>query len=156
MELGWRQEEVIIKIPKEQDWENYKLDLDAKSAYKNIFGKSNSEMLPLYKNHVLSRSEDISWMPIKPFQYYILGFRDFVLARNFGFYESSDAASSFLLLVLNKLEEQPEFVLPIFSELGSAIEFVATNQSLYKARLDIYGDFLELNRRINACVKEHS
>ena len=146
----------MTQIPTEQDWENYKADLDANYAHGIYFGKSNSEMLPLQRNHVLSRSEDISWMPKNPFQYYVLGFRDFVIARNFGFYESSDAASSFLLLVLNKLEKQPEFILPIYSELASAIEFIAKNQSLYEADLDIYGDFLELYLKITKCVKEHS
>lgn len=146
----------MTKIPTDQDWENYKSDLDAKYAHGIYFGKTNSEMLPLYKDHVLSRSEDINWMPKKPFQYYILGFRDYVIARNFCFYECSDAASSFLLLILNKLEKQPDFILPIYSELASAIEFIAKNQSLYEADLEIYGDFLEHYSKISKCVKEYS
>jgi len=143
-------------IPTEEDWEEYAKDLDANYAHGIYFGKSNSEMLPAYKNRVLSRSEDIYWMPKKPFQYYILGFRDFVLARNFGYLESSDAASSFLLLVLNKLEKQPEFIMPIYPALSAAVKFVAENQSLYEANEAIYGNFIELLNKIKTCLEKHS
>ena len=82
-------------------------------------------------------------MPIKPFQYYIFGYRDFVLARDFDNYEASDAASSFLNLVISKLKEQPEFVKPILPDLMEDIEFIANNQELYEADESIYGNFKE-------------
>jgi hypothetical protein len=87
-------------------------------------------------------------MPIKPFQYYVFGFRDYVIKQEFGFYESSDAASSFLELILIKLKEQPEQIKPILEELMSDIEYIASNQKLFDADVDIYGDFLVLFNQI--------
>jgi hypothetical protein len=139
-------------VPTEEDWGEYNSgrieDLDLKYAHGVFTGKTNEEMLPLYKDHVLMRAEDIHWMPKKPFQYYIFGFRDYVIRRDFGFYESSDAASSFLRIVLLKLREQPEFILPVLSKLMPDIEFIANNQELYDADIDIYGDFKELLHQI--------
>ena len=82
-------------------------------------------------------------MPKKPFQYYVFGFRDFVIQQNFGICESSDAASSFLNLILYKLEKQPDFILPVIEKLFPDIEFIADNQVLYDADEDIYGNFQE-------------
>ena len=136
------------QIPTEEDWGDYQRgrieDLDVAYAHDVFIGKSNSEMLPEYKDHVLMRSEDLHWMPKKPFQYYIFGFRDYVKNGEFGFYESSDAASSFLRLILHKLKEQPDHILPVIPELFKDIEYIANNQALYDADEDIYGNFTEL------------
>jgi len=51
-------------------------------------------------------------MSVAPFRYYVLGFRDYVVAGNFDDLQDSDAASCFLGLVEEKLEKQPEFILP--------------------------------------------
>jgi hypothetical protein len=75
-------------IPDESDWENYWDDLDAKYAYKNFFGKSNEQMQKEFKRNVLGRKSDIFWMPIKPFQYYIFGLCDYVLKKDFGFFDN--------------------------------------------------------------------
>lgn len=89
-------------------------------------------------------------MPDVPFRYYMLGFRDFVMAGNFAHLEDSDAASCFLGLVEEKLEKQPDYILPIMVELMPAVRHVAQNQSLFHADENIYGDFLEKLKRIEA------
>jgi len=136
------------QIPTEEDWGEYLQgrieDLDVAYAHDVFIGKSNSDMLPEYKDHVLMRSEDLHWMPKKPFQYYIFGFRDYVINGDFGSYESSDAASSFLQLILHKLKEQPDHILPVLPGLLKDIEYVAKNQALYDADEDIYGNFIEV------------
>jgi hypothetical protein len=131
----------MTAIPSEEDWDNYKEDLDATYAHNLFIGKSNEQMLPEYKGRVLARWEDIFSMPKKPFQYYIFGFREFVILQNFGFCESSDAASSFLNLILVKLEKQPDYILPVIEKLFPDIEFLANNQELYDADESIYGNF---------------
>lgn len=140
-------------VPTENEWENYKEDLDAKYAHDLFIGKTNEQMLPEYKDRVLARSEDIYWMPIKPFQYYIFGFRDFVIQQDFGICESSDAASSFLNLVIYKLEEKPEFILSVLPELMKDIEFIANNQELFDADEDIYGSFKDKLQEIKRLYK---
>lgn len=140
-------------VPTEQDWGDCNSgrieDLDLKYAHDVFIGKTNEEMRRHYKDHVLMRAEDFHWMPQKPFQYYIFGFRDFVLRRDFGVFENSDAASSFLQLILLKLKEQPDHILPVLSQLMPDIEFIANNQELYEADKDIYGEFKDILREIS-------
>ncbi len=145
------------KIPTKDDWSDYDreliLDLDVNYARSQFFGKSNAEMLPLYKDQVLMRAEDLHWMPKKPFQYYVFGFRDFIRTGDFGFYESADAASAFLNLILQKLKEQPDHVLPVISELIKDVEYIASNQEIYEAYEDIYGNFMDICKEIQSLTK---
>jgi hypothetical protein len=143
-------------VPTETDWENYTEDLDANYAHNLFIGKTNEQMLAEYKDLVLARSEDIFWMPKIPFQYYVFGFRDFVISRDFGICESSDAASSFLNLIIYKLENQPDFILPVLSELLNDIEYISNNQILYEADEDIYGNFKEKFQKIQKLSKQNS
>jgi hypothetical protein len=94
-------------------------------------------------------------MPPVPFRYYVLGFRDFVMARDFDFLSASDAASCFLGLVLKKLEEQPSVIKPVMPALLPAVEYVARNQAEFEADKSIYGDFLETLKRIQALHAAH-
>ncbi|AJQ97204.1 hypothetical protein [Gynuella sunshinyii] len=141
------------QIPTEEDWiespSGLIEDLDVLHAHDIFIGKSNAEMLPEYKGHVLMLSEDLYWMPKKPFQYYIFGFRDYVINGDFGFYERSDAASAFLELILIKLKKQPDYVLPVLPDLFKDIEYIANHQALYEADEDIYGNFKALWAEIN-------
>jgi hypothetical protein len=83
-------------------------------------------------------------MPKKPLQYYIFGFRGYVINGSLGFYESSAAASSFLRLILVELKEQPDYILPVLPSLIKDIGYIANNQKLYDADEDIYGSFIGL------------
>jgi len=87
-------------------------------------------------------------MPELPFRYYMLGFRDFVMAGKFDPLWASDAASCFVGLVLEKLEKQPRHILQIMPELLPAVRYVAMNQSLFEASENVYGSFPEKLRRI--------
>jgi hypothetical protein len=73
-------------------------------------------------------TDDLRWMPDVPFRYYILGFRDFITAKEFDFLDGSDAASCFLGLVLEKLENHTRLIVPVMPELLTAVEYVARNQ----------------------------
>ena len=130
-------------IPTEAQWENYWDDLDTNYAHRIFFGKSNEEMQEEFRRCVIERVDEIRWMPKIPFQYYIFGLRDYVMERNFGFYDSSDAASCFLGLISEKLKKQPHYVKPVFQELLPSLRFVSENQELYDADIDIYGSFIE-------------
>jgi hemerythrin-like domain-containing protein len=87
-------------------------------------------------------------MPEAPFRYYMLGFRDFVMAGEFEFLGASDAASCFLDLVQEKLEKEPSYILPIIDQLLSAVRHIATNQTSFDASESIYGKFSEKGTNI--------
>jgi hypothetical protein len=72
-----------MPIPTEADWGNYQADLDQNYAHKMFAGRTNQEMLPHFKRNVIERTADLQWMPEVPFRYYMLGFRDFVMAGEF-------------------------------------------------------------------------
>uniref|UniRef100_UPI0040566737 hypothetical protein n=1 Tax=Candidatus Electrothrix sp. TaxID=2170559 RepID=UPI0040566737 len=138
----------MSQIPTEKDWIGYEKDLDAKYAYKTFYGKTNEEMQSAFRYNVIERVDEIRFMPRGAFQYYIFGLRDYVIRQDFGFYDSSDAASCFINLILEKLRKDPEFIRPIISDLLPDLEFVAENQKLYEADGEIYGDFRVMYRDI--------
>jgi hypothetical protein len=100
-------------------------------------------MQPFFRRNVIEMADELRWMPEVPFRYYMSGFRDFVLARDFASLEASDAANCFLELVLEKLERQAPHIFQMMPVLLPTVEFVARNQSLFEADEKIYGNFLE-------------
>jgi hypothetical protein len=111
-------------------------------------GRTNGEMQPFFRRNPIEMTDELRWMPEEPFRYYMLGFRDFVMAGDLDFLDGSGAASCFLGFVLEKLERQPRYVLPIMPELLPALEYVAKNQALFEAKESIYRNFLEKLERI--------
>jgi len=139
-----------LSVPSEEDWGNYKADLDQKHAYSVFAGRTNAEVQPFFRRNPIERTDELRWMPEVPFRFYMLGFRDFVMAKNFGFMNASDAASCFLGLVLEKLDKHPPHIIPIMPDLLPALEYLGQNQSLFQADESIYGNFLEKLSRIKA------
>lgn len=130
-------------IPTLDDWGDFESDLDTKAAYKVFFGKTNEEVQQDFYRCVLERADELRFMNGKIFQYYILGFRDFILSGDFQDFDDSDAASSYIKLIEFKLTNSPDDVLPIFSDIKQSLEYVASNQERFNASPDIYGDFTQ-------------
>jgi hypothetical protein len=137
-----------LGIPTEADWGNYSADLDQNWAHQHYYGKTNEEMQKYFHNSPIEGASDLRFMPEIPFRYYMLGYRDFVISRNFEVCEDASAADCFLSLVQHKLEKHPRYTVPIMSELLPAIEHVATHQEEFNADEDIFGNFLERLDRI--------
>ena|SRR5260370_12258917 len=142
-----RSKENPIRVPTEAEWGDYLADLDQEYAHKMFAGRTNQEMLPYFRRNVIERTGELGWMPPVPFRYYMLGFRDFMMAGEFEETWASDAASCFLGLVLEKLEKQPKYIVPIMPQLLSTVRHI-TNQSSFGASEVIYGSFLEKLKRI--------
>lgn len=139
-----------MPVPTEEDWGDYHSDPDQEDAHSLFSGHTNEEMQPHFRANVIERTDELRFMPKIPFRYYMIGFRDFVMAGDFGHLEGADAASCFLRLVLQKLEQEPACIAPIMPELVETVEHVARNQSAFDADKDIYGDFLDLAAQICA------
>ncbi|HET9364987.1 MAG TPA: hypothetical protein VFP71_08290, partial [Candidatus Angelobacter sp.] len=132
----------------EADWENYKDDLDTKYSHRVFSGRTNEEMQPRFFNNPIQTTDELRWMPRAPFQYYMIGFRDFIQAEVFGPLWAASAASCFLGLVIEKLERHPNHIVPIMPDLLPTIEYVANNQEKFEAEKSIFGDFREKFNRI--------
>ena len=137
-----------ISPPNEEEWGNYSSDLDQKHAHSVFAGRTNEAMQPFFRRNPLAMTDDLRWMPDVPFRYYILGFRDFITANQFDFLDGADAASCFLGLVLEKLESEPQLIVPAMPQLLPTVEYVARNQTHFNADENIYGNFLEKLSRI--------
>jgi hypothetical protein len=96
-----------LRVPTESDWGNYKSDLDQSWAHDHYLGRSNAEMQAHFRNNPIEASSDLQFMPEIPFRYYVLGFRDSIITGALNQSDAPDAASCFLNLFLNRLEEQP-------------------------------------------------
>ena len=143
----------MIPIPTEDDWENYQDDLDAKYAHKIFFGKTNNEVQEDFKRSVIERASELSFMPIKPFQYYVLGFKQFIEIRDFNQFDDADAASCFIRLVESMLTKKRNFIKPVLNELMPTVRHIAENQSAYDADEQIYGSFKEIYQNIQKLAK---
>src|SRR5262245_29506057 len=95
------------RVPSEADWGNYQADLDQNHAHQMFAGKTNAEVQRYFGNNPLAMTDELRWMPRIPFQYYMIGFRDFIQAGVFESGWASDAANCFLGLVLQKTSKPP-------------------------------------------------
>jgi hypothetical protein len=138
------------RVPREQDWGDYQDDLDQNDAHEKFAGKTNEQVQRYFRENVIMTTGDLRWMPRIPFQYYMIGFKDFVASRNFEPSYASDPASCFIRLVLEKLENHPNHVLAIMPELLPTVEYVANHQAEYEADESIYGSFVEIYKQIQA------
>jgi hypothetical protein len=145
-----------VDIPSDEDWEGYRGDPEAEWAHGIFAGKSNDQVQADFERTVLERSFELSYMPDRPFRYYIFGFKQYLEKRAaFPEIDSSDAASSFLQLIDQTLVEKPERIRPVIGDLMPCVRFVANNQALYNADEDIYGSFKELLASIEAHLQQH-
>ena len=138
-----------MAVPTEKDWGDYQSDLDQESAHDLFAGRTNEEMQPHFRANVIEITDELRFMPEIPFRYYMIGFRDFLMSGDFKHLEGSDAASCFLRLVLQKLEENPHCISPIMPDLIGTVDHIAQNQSSFDADESIYGDFMQLAERIH-------
>lgn len=142
-------------IPSALDWGDFTSDRDVKYAHEQFFGKDLDEALIRIENHVLTACEDLRFMPAIPFRYYMLAFRNYLLdPRTVKSNSAPDAANCFLGLVLGKLSDSFDDIRPILSEIMPTVEYVAKNQVLFDADMDIYGDFTDKLAEIKQRVSE--
>ncbi len=131
------------KTPQLFEWENYQADFDVRSAFDNFYGLSFEEAKRLCRSDPLSSFTDLRFMPIKPFQFYFLAYKDIFLTGTIDEMSIASATECFLTLIDMKLNDAPDYILPIWNEVVPALEFIAQNQAAYKATEHIYGDFQE-------------
>lgn len=142
-----------MPVPTEEEWGSYKTDLDAGYVYSVFAGKSNDDVQIDFEQNVIEKTDELRWMPIVPFQYYMLGLRQFIETRAQDFDDRSDAASCFIRLVEEKLKDAPDFIFPIIDELMPTVKYVAENQSRFDADKSIYGDFIEIYENILKLIR---
>lgn len=127
------------KIPGLQDWQGYKDDIDARYAFKIFFGKTLAELQPLFKRNVIERTDELRFMPVRAFQYYIFALRDYIVDEHYSSDDSDCAVDCYFNLVQAKLDAAPEAILPVMELLLPSLHFISGNVAAYKIDEEIYG-----------------
>jgi hypothetical protein len=139
----------IFQIPGQKEWAGYESDLDVRSAYDLMFGKTNDEIQDLFgESDSIDRSDELLFMPRKAFQYYVFAFAQYVISEKAK--GDPDSASSFLNLLICREERDSGSVAHIYPRLVPTVKFIADHQEYFDADLDIYGSFREKALQINA------
>ncbi len=143
------------QVPSELDWGDWQADLDQQYAHDLYAGRSNDELLDHFCSGPIEASDELLFMPKIPFQYYVLGFRDSVLARaHIDITDLASAAACFLKLLEARYSEAAEDFVGLTTELLPAAEFIAAHQKSFGADVDIYGDFAAQVGRIRGHLKD--
>lgn len=72
-----------MTLPTEKDWGDYQSDLDQKWAHDLFAGHTAGEMQPHFRANVIEATAELRFMAEAPFRYYMIGFRNFVMAGDF-------------------------------------------------------------------------
>ena len=148
-------------IPSKKDWGDFSLldttlRLDVNYAYERFGGKNNDEMQAAYRENVIERTDDLRWMPLKPFIYYIYGLKTYVDGVDISnrdineewLEDYSDVVDCFIELFLDRAKKDTVEIMKIYPDFESLLEYVAEHQMEYGADLDIYGDLKEKSAEI--------
>jgi hypothetical protein len=136
-----------MEIPTDEDWPRPDPDyLDEAWAYKNFHGKSFEEAVRLFEDNSLHYQEDLMYMPVKVFGYYLKAYIAYLTsdaARG-----DSDGASCFVRLIRFKAEHDREAIAQFWPIIEPALKHLVEHQEDYEADWEIYGCFRSLAREI--------
>ena len=137
------------KIPTAAEWgENVAGDLDWAASHRSYFGKSCQDLAYKFSSVPIEMVDDLRWMPKRPFAYYINCLARYVASGQVDPDNAADLAGSFLNLVEEKAKGFPSGIKPNILALRKTVAYVADNQALFGADLDIYGDFTKQRAEI--------
>lgn len=108
-------------VPAKEDWSGYETDPDVRYFHKLAFGKTYDEILTYFEGgRSIDRADEILYSPRAIFQYYIYSFTEYLKSKLA--VEDSDAASSFLRLLIAREDKDPGSVTQIYPNLRDTIE----------------------------------
>lgn len=137
----------LLHIPDESAWYGYEQDLDVKYLHDCFYGKSIAEAQKYFGGgSSIERASELLFAPRPIFQFYIHAFVAFLLSPQAA--GDPDSASPFLGLLESREERDPGSVHDIYPSLATCVDFVAANQLLFGADIDIYGNFQDRARSI--------
>jgi hypothetical protein len=142
-----------MNIPTEEDWGDYKDGLDAEWAHRDFHGKSAERAIELFAENALYYQEDLGYMAPVPFRFYLSAFMQYLGSERSR--DDSDGAATYLELIIRKLRDEPEVLVPVIQEVLSCAQWVASRQGFYDAEIDIYGVFAQKYRQITDLWGRH-
>ena len=128
-----------MKIPSETDWRSEPWDLDIPYAYEHFCGKSVDESVPMFEENALCYQEDIMFMPVPCFRYYVLAYTKYLLSESSR--DDSDGASCFFGIVEMRKDDILASSKLVKGEIIRTLQRLKDYQEWYDASEDIYGSF---------------
>jgi len=128
-----------MTIPTEAEWRSEPWDLDIPYAYKHFFGKGLEDAFALFVEDSLCHQEDIMFMPVACFRYYVVAYTNYLLSESSK--GDSDGANCFFGIIecrKDDIRQASEFVL---ERIITTLRKLQDNQEWYDADEAIYGSF---------------
>jgi len=132
-------------IPGEADWRSEPWDLDIPYAYAHFAGKSNDEAQRLFEENALCYQEDLMFMPLACFRYYLNAYIQYLLSD--ASQGDSDGASCFFSLVDVRHQDIMTCDEPTRARVVAVLDRLACSQGWFDASEEIYGNFPERAKR---------
>lgn len=129
----------MSEIPTERDWRSEPWSLDISYAYKHFAGKSIDEVVTLFEEHPIYYQEDIVFMPVACFRYYLNAYMRYLLSD--ASRGDSDGASCFIAIIDSRHGDLNSCDSNTRSQVSAVLDRLANSQEWYEADEDIYGDF---------------
>lgn len=128
-----------MTIPTEADWRSELWCLDVPNAYEHFFGKSLEDAFSLFVENAFCYQEDIMFMPLACFRYYIHAYTSYLLsAASAG---DSDGASCFFGIVEIRLTDIRTSDSHLKESVEAVLRRLRDNQDFYDAPERFYGSF---------------
>ena len=141
---------IMMNMPSKSDWRSEPWGIDTPYAYKHFSGKTLDEAFNLFVEHALYYQEDIMFMPVLCFHYYIHAYIDYLLSdKSRG---DSDGASGFFGLVECREDDIRTSDGKLQNRICEALKHIGARQEWYDADLDIYGDFKVRSEKVLSLV----
>lgn len=132
-------------IPSEADWRSEPWTLDTRYAYAHFAGKSNDEAQRLFEENSLYYQEDLMFMPLACFRYYLNAYMLYLLSD--ASQGDSDGASCFFGLVDLRHQDIMTCDEPTRARVMAVLDRLACSQEWFDASEAIYGNFSERAKR---------
>ena len=144
-----------MRVPTLAEWHSEPLCLDGEHALKTFFDKDHAEAYELFCENAMHYEEDLVFMPLRCFRYYVHSYMDYLLSNESE--EDSDGASAFFVLVKLRaldLTADAEDV-ALAQAIAKTLKHLAENQRWYDANVDIYGSFPERAKECLSLIGIH-
>ena len=128
-----------MDIPTETDWRSEPWNLDIPYAYRHFSTKSLEEAFDLFVDKSLYYQEDIMFMPLPCFRFYVMAYANYLLSDQSK--DDSDGASCFFGLVESRRDDIRSSSEQLIAHIIRTLENLRENQEWFDADENIYGSF---------------
>ena len=141
-----------MRIPTEADWRSESWGIDTPSAYRHFFGKDFAEAFDLFVQNALYYQEDIMFMPLACFNYYVHAYMDYLLSDQSA--GDCDGANCFFGIVEVRCQDIQAGGEELRRRVREVLDRLRSGQQWYDADSEIYGQFSVRAERATRLIED--